>query len=150
MWPSRSGTRRGPGIRLRYPKVAGPARNVPQPARLLRGHPRGEKVPRRPVSVVQDEDAVAGSGQGTGRVQHALQHGVEVQVLVDAETSLAQAGKALLQLPYPTVSFVRLLQLIVSRGPLLGKDWAPAGPVSPYSPNRYKKWLSVLKIVAGR
>ena len=47
--------------------------------------------------VQQGHNAVAGAGQGAGRVQRPLEHLVEVQALVDAEAGLAQAEQAFLQ-----------------------------------------------------
>ena len=102
--------------------------------------PEARKSAGVPVGVVQGDDAVAGAGQGAGRVQHPLEDGAEVQVLVDAETGLAQAGEALPQSLDLNHHLVRVLQLVASDGPLLGKGMAPAGPISPCPANRYKKW----------
>lgn len=49
-------------------EVLRPTRAGPQPQSLLRGHARGEEVPGRAGGVVEDDDAV----EGTGRVQDAL------------------------------------------------------------------------------
>lgn len=66
------------------------------------------------------DDAVAGSRETGGGVEHPLQHRLELEALVDADTGLAQAGEALFQLPYPAVSLVRSVQLITSPGLPIG------------------------------
>ena len=85
-------------------EVLGPARAGPQPGRLLRGHARGEEVAGNPGGVVEGDDAVAGAGEGTGRVQDALEHGLHVQVLGDAQAGLAEQGQPLPQFRYLPVS----------------------------------------------
>ena len=81
-------------------EVLGPARAGPQPRRLLRGHARGEEVAGNPGGVVEGDDAVAGGGEGAGRVQDALEHGLHVQVLGDAQAGLAEQRQPLPQFRY--------------------------------------------------
>ena len=63
---------------------------------------------------MQSDDAVAGSGEGTGGVEHTLEHGVEVEVFGYAKTGLAEAWEALFHLAYPSVPIVRPVQVVTS------------------------------------
>ena len=73
---------------------------------LLCAHPGEEDVQQAPGIVEEGNGAVAGPGEGPGRVQHPLEHGVEVQILGNPEAGLAQAGEALPQGRYLQVSLL--------------------------------------------
>ena len=64
---------------------------------LLGSQPGIEEVLYPPPIVQEGDDAVAGAGQRPGAVQDPLEHGVEVQALVDAQAGLAEAGQPLPQ-----------------------------------------------------
>ena len=79
----------------------GPVRQVPVLMRLLCAHAGEEEVLEAAGIVGQGDGAVAGAGERPGRVHDPLEHRVEVQALVDAETGLAEESQALLQSLYP-------------------------------------------------
>ena len=80
------------------------------------GQTRDDEVGRLPGFAQNGDRPVAGGRHRAGAVDHPVEHGVEVQALVDPETGLAEESQALLQLPYPLVSLVPLVQLNTSRG----------------------------------
>ena len=86
----------------------------PQPLRLLGRQPGGEQGLRLSFVVQQDDGPVARLCQVAGRVQDALQHGVEVQALVDAHARLALPGEPLPQGRYLLVPPVCLAHLLLS------------------------------------
>ena len=53
-------------------------------------HAREVEVLQSAGIVEEGDDSVAGSGEGAGGVQHALEDGVEVQAFVDAQTGLTE------------------------------------------------------------
>ena len=96
----------GPGKLAEVAQQKFAAGQVAEPAGLLLGDAREKDVLEAQGTVHQGYGAVAGPGQGTGRVQHTLQHPVVIQVLGDAEAGAAEPGEPLLQVPYPPVSLV--------------------------------------------
>ena len=64
---------------------------------LIGSQPGIEEVLYPPPVVQEGDDPVAGAGQRPGAVQDPLEHGVEVQALVDAQAGLAEAGQPLPQ-----------------------------------------------------
>ena len=75
---------------------------------------RGEDRLGAALFVHRRDEAVPGSGENPGRVEHLLQHRVELEALVDANTGIAQPRQALLELLYPSVSLVWSVQVVVS------------------------------------
>ena len=63
---------------------------------LFGGKAGGEEVPHPSGLIKEGDHPVAGLRESTCRVQHLLQHRVEVEALVDAQTGLAQPGQ-----PFP-------------------------------------------------
>ena len=83
---------------------------------FIRRQARGDEV-LQPSPLVEGGDAAhPRAGEGARPGHHALQHGVQVQVLGDAETGLAQPGQAVPQGRYLQVARVGSVQLATSIG----------------------------------
>ena len=74
-----------------------PAGHLPEAVELFGGNARGQHLLPLTIPVQHDEDAVAGARQGARRIQNVLQHGVEVDALVDAQAGRAEAREAVPQ-----------------------------------------------------
>ena len=70
-----------------------------EPLELPIAQPRAEEALQLPRLPDCRDHAVAGPRQQPGRVQHPLQHRLEVETLVDTQTRLAQPGKTRPQRP---------------------------------------------------
>ena len=117
-----------------------PFRHVPEPLVLLVGQAGDDEVSRVPVLSKDGDRPVARGGERPCAVHHALQHGVEIEVLRDAKAGLAQAGEALLQIPYPLVSSIRPVQLRLL-------DWSAGGGRTGASRANYAIFAQWLQIV---
>ena len=104
-----------------------PFGQVREPPVLLRSQPGGYKVLYLPRLIQQGDDAVARPGQGAGAVQHPLEHRVEVEALVDAQTGLAEAGQPVAQLRY----LPRLIVCLFHFPPRIGLTTAMSRPSPP-------------------
>ena len=69
-------------------------RQLPEPPGLFGGQSGDQEVQGPSFLVQQDDQAVAGFDQGPGVFQHLLQHGVDIEALVDAQARFAQPRQA--------------------------------------------------------
>ena len=74
-----------------------PAGYLPQAGELLLRYARGQHLLPLTGVVQHVQHAVAGARQVARRIEHVLEHGVEVDALVDAQAGRAETREALTQ-----------------------------------------------------
>ena len=137
-------------------------RQSPDSLGLFGGQPGGEEV-LYPSGLVKERDhPVAGLRQRPGGVQHALQHRVEVEALVDAQAGLAQPGQPFPQglvlsqqvvFPCHSTTSVGLRKARrSSHGSPAGRglDSGPAGAIIPTLHRPHNNWPTIAGVLTAR
>ena len=93
-----------------------PPRQLDEPPVVFGGHAGGDEGHQLPGLVERGKAADPRAGQGARSIHDLSQDGIEVEVLGDAETGLAQPGEAVPQRLVLSHHFVGVIQLVTSIG----------------------------------